>query len=225
MSKSFELVDIHRCFKQCGALLPVLQGADLTLEPGEVVALLGPSGSGKSSLLHIAGLLEKPDSGQVVIDGAPVSLDDENQRTRLRRQHIGFVYQFHNLLPEFTAAENVAMPARLAGVSRSDALDRASLLLGSLNLQDRLTHLPAQLSGGEQQRVALARALMNRPKVVLADEPTGSLDSKAGGQVAELMLELARAQKAAVLLATHDLNLAEQADRIVRMADGKIQAN
>jgi lipoprotein-releasing system ATP-binding protein len=169
--------------------------------------------------------LEKPDSGQVVIDGAPVSLDDENQRTRLRRQHIGFVYQFHNLLPEFTAAENVAMPARLAGVSRSDALDRASLLLGSLNLQDRLTHLPAQLSGGEQQRVALARALMNRPKVVLADEPTGSLDSKAGGQVAELMLELARAQKAAVLLATHDLNLAEQADRIVRMADGKIQAN
>ena len=225
MSKSFELVDIHRCFKQGGALLPVLQGADLTLEPGEVVALLGPSGSGKSSLLHIAGLLEKPDSGQVVIDGAPVSLDDENQCTRLRRQHIGFVYQFHNLLPEFTAAENVAMPARLAGVSRSDALDRASLLLGSLNLQDRLTHLPAQLSGGEQQRVALARALMNRPKVVLADEPTGSLDSKAGGQVAELMLELARAQKAAVLLATHDLNLAEQADRIVRMADGKIQAN
>ena len=225
MSKSFELVDIHRCFKQGGALLPVLQGADLTLEPGEVVALLGPSGSGKSSLLHIAGLLEKPDSWQVVIDGAPVSLDDENQRTRLRRQHIGFVYQFHNLLPEFTAAENVAMPARLAGVSRSDALDRASLLLGSLNLQDRLTHLPAQLSGGEQQRVALARALMNRPKVVLADEPTGSLDSKAGGQVAELMLELARAQKAAVLLATHDLNLAEQADRIVRMADGKIQAN
>ena len=225
MSKSFELVDIHRSFKQGGALLPVLQGADLTLEPGEVVALLGPSGSGKSSLLHIAGLLEKPDSGQVVIDGAPVSLDDENQRTRLRRQHIGFVYQFHNLLPEFTAAENVAMPARLAGVSRSDALDRASLLLGSLNLQDRLTHLPAQLSGGEQQRVALARALMNRPKVVLADEPTGSLDSKAGGQVAELMLELARAQKAAVLLATHDLNLAEQADRIVRMADGKIQAN
>jgi lipoprotein-releasing system ATP-binding protein len=225
MSKSFELVDIHRCFKQGGALLPVLQGADLTLEPGEVVALLGPSGSGKSSLLHIAGLLEKPDSGQVVIDGAPVSLDDENQRTRLRRQHIGFVYQFHNLLPEFTAAENVAMPARLVGVSRSDALDRASLLLGSLNLQDRLTHLPAQLSGGEQQRVALARALMNRPKVVLADEPTGSLDSKAGGQVAELMLELARAQKAAVLLATHDLNLAEQADRIVRMADGKIQAN
>jgi lipoprotein-releasing system ATP-binding protein len=225
MSKSFELVDIHRCFKQGGALLPVLQGADLTLEPGEVVALLGPSGSGKSSLLHIAGLLEKPDSGQVVIDGAPVSLDDENQRTRLRRQHIGFVYQFHNLLPEFTAAENVAMPARLAGVSRSDALDRASLLLGSLNLQDRLTHLPAQLSGGEQQRVALARALMNRPKVVLADEPTGSLDSKAGGQVAELMLELARAQKAAVLLATHDLNLAEQADRIVRMADRKIQAN
>ena len=225
MSKSFELVDIHRCFKQGGALLPVLQGADLTLEPGEVVALLGPSGSGKSSLLHIAGLLEKPDSGQVVIDGAPVSLDDENQRTRLRRQHIGFVYQFHNLLPEFTAAENVAMPARLAGMARSDALDRASLLLGSLNLQDRLTHLPAQLSGGEQQRVALARALMNRPKVVLADEPTGSLDSKAGGQVAELMLELARAQKAAVLLATHDLNLAEQADRIVCMADGKIQAN
>jgi lipoprotein-releasing system ATP-binding protein len=205
--------------------LPVLQGADLSLEPGEVVALLGPSGSGKSSLLHIAGLLEKPDGGQVVIDGTPVSLDDENHRTRLRRQHIGFVYQFHNLLAEFTAVENVAMPARLAGMARSDALDQASFLLGTLNLQDRLTHLPAQLSGGEQQRVALARALMNRPKVVLADEPTGSLDSKAGGQVAELMLELARARQAAVLLATHDLRLAEKADRIVHMVDGKIQAH
>ena len=225
MSKSFELVNIQRCFKQGGALLPVLQGADLSLEPGEVVALLGPSGSGKSSLLHIAGLLEKPDGGQVVIDGTPVSLDDENHRTRLRRQHIGFVYQFHNLLAEFTAVENVAMPARLAGMSRSDALDQASFLLGTLNLQDRLTHLPAQLSGGEQQRVALARALMNRPKVVLADEPTGSLDSKAGGQVAELMLELARARQAAVLLATHDLRLAEKADRIVHMVDGKIQAH
>jgi len=225
MSKSFELVNIQRCFKQGGALLPVLQGADLSLEPGEVVALLGPSGSGKSSLLHIAGLLEKPDGGQVVIDGTPVSLDDENHRTRLRRQHIGFVYQFHNLLAEFTAVENVAMPARLAGMSRSDALDQASFLLGTLNLQDRLTHLPAQLSGGEQQRVALARALVNRPKVVLADEPTGSLDSKAGGQVAELMLELARARQAAVLLATHDLRLAEKADRIVHMVDGKIQAH
>jgi len=225
MSKSLELVNIQRCFKQGGALLPVLQGADLSLEPGEVVALLGPSGSGKSSLLHIAGLLEKPDGGQVVIDGTPVSLDDENHRTRLRRQHIGFVYQFHNLLAEFTAVENVAMPARLAGMARSDALDQASFLLGTLNLQDRLTHLPAQLSGGEQQRVALARALMNRPKVVLADEPTGSLDSKAGGQVAELMLELARARQAAVLLATHDLRLAEKADRIVHMVDGKIQAH
>ena len=225
MSKSFELVNIQRCFKQGGALLPVLQGADLSLEPGEVVALLGPSGSGKSSLLHIAGLLEKPDGGQVVINGTPVSLDDENHRTRLRRQHIGFVYQFHNLLAEFTAVENVAMPARLAGMARSDALDQASFLLGTLNLQDRLTHLPAQLSGGEQQRVALARALMNRPKVVLADEPTGSLDSKAGGQVAELMLELARARQAAVLLATHDLRLAEKADRIVHMVDGKIQAH
>lgn len=225
MSKSFELVNIQRCFKQGGALLPVLQGADLSLEPGEVVALLGPSGSGKSSLLHIAGLLEKPDGGQVVIDGTPVSLDDENHRTRLRRQHIGFVYQFHNLLAEFTAVENVAMPSRLAGMARSDALDQASFLLGTLKLQDRLTHLPAQLSGGEQQRVALARALMNRPKVVLADEPTGSLDSKAGGQVAELMLELARARQAAVLLATHDLRLAEKADRIVHMVDGKIQAH
>ncbi len=225
MSKSFELVNIQRCFKQGGALLPVLQGADLSLEPGEVVALLGPSGSGKSSLLHIAGLLEKPDGGQVVIDGTPVSLDDENHRTRLRRQHIGFVYQFHNLLAEFTAVENVAMPARLAGMARSDALDQASFLLGTLDLQDRLTHLPAQLSGGEQQRVALARALMSRPKVVLADEPTGSLDSKAGGQVAELMLELARARQAAVLLATHDLRLAEKADRIVHMVDGKIQAH
>ena len=221
MSSSFALKDIHHGFEQGGKPLSVLRGANLTLEAGEIVALLGPSGSGKSSLLHIAGLLEKPNAGQVCIDGVPVS-QNEAQRTALRRQHIGFVYQFHNLLPEFTAAENVAMPLRLSGGERGQAMAQAESLLAQLGLGQRWTHLPSQLSGGEQQRVALARALIAHPKVVLADEPTGSLDSASGAHVAEVMLTMARAQNAGVLLATHDTQLAEKADRVVRMLDGQI---
>ncbi len=218
----FELRNIHLSFQQGMRQLCVLEGASLMVAAGEVVALLGPSGSGKSSLLHIAGLLEKPDQGELLIDAMPVPFDNEAQRTRLRRAHIGFVYQFHNLLPEFTACENVALPARLNGASRKSALARADVLLGELDLADWGGHLPAQLSGGEQQRVAIARALINRPKIILADEPTGSLDNVTGGKVADILLQLARTHGSAVLLATHDVVLAGCADRIVILSEGQI---
>ena len=218
----FALRGIHRHFTQGGRELHVLQGADLEIAAGEVVALVGPSGSGKSSLLHIAGLLERPDSGVIELAGHLIQGDDDTQRTALRLKHIGFVYQFHNLLPEFSAAENVAMPARLAGESAKQAHREAETLLQELGLADRATHLPSQLSGGEQQRVAVARALAHRPDLILADEPTGSLDAEAGGKVAALLLDGARAKGIAVLMATHDLDLAGQADRIVYLRDGKI---
>jgi lipoprotein-releasing system ATP-binding protein len=220
---SFALRDIHQSFAQAGAPLHVLRGAALNIGAGEVVALLGPSGSGKSALLHIAGLWETPSSGTVHINGTAVDLQSDTTRTALRRQHIGFIYQFHNLLPEFSALENVAMPARLAGRPREEAMAAAQTLLTDLGLGARLSHLPAQLSGGEQQRVAVARALINRPQIILADEPTGSLDGAAGAQVAALLVEMAQAQNSSVLLATHDIELAENhADRIVRMHDGVV---
>jgi lipoprotein-releasing system ATP-binding protein len=223
MSNQFALRDIHQSFAQAGQPLHVLRGASVSISAGEVVALLGPSGSGKSALLHIAGLLEQPTSGDIVINGEAVKLDSDRARTALRRQHIGFIYQFHNLLPEFNALENVAMPARVAGVGRPQAMQDAEELLTELGLGERLTHLPAQLSGGEQQRVAVARALINRPHIILADEPTGSLDGVAGEQVAALLLQMARARHASVLLATHDTQLAEtHADRILRMQDGVV---
>ena len=222
MSSNFTLRDIHQSFQQADRDLHVLRGVNLDIQAGEIVALLGPSGSGKSCLLHISGLLEKPQSGEVEIAGEQVDQNDENRRTALRRAHIGFVYQFHNLLPEFTALENVAMPARIAGQAAGQALPAAQELLETLGLSDRLTHLPAQLSGGEQQRVAIARALINRPAIVLADEPTGSLDSDTGDKVADILVNLARRQGAGVLLATHDMELAARADRIIRLADGQI---
>ena len=222
MSSHFVLRNIHRGFSQGTRRLDVLRGADLEVQAGEVVALVGPSGSGKSSLLHIAGLLERPDSGTIELAGQTVDSDNDAQRTAMRLKHIGFVYQFHNLLPEFSAEENVAMPARLAGQGSKQACQEAAALLGRLGLADRATHLPSQLSGGEQQRVAVARALAHQPDLILADEPTGSLDSEAGSKVADLLLGEARAQGVAVLLATHDLELAGQADRIVRLRDGLI---
>jgi lipoprotein-releasing system ATP-binding protein len=222
MSSHFALTNIHQSFKQGTKVLPVLQGAVLEIGQGEVVALVGPSGSGKSSLLHIAGLMEKPEQGSLTLKGQVVTDADDKARTALRRAHIGFVYQFHNLLPEFTALENVAMPARLAGDSKAQALAKASALIEKLGLADRASHLPSQLSGGEQQRVAIARALTNRPALVLADEPTGSLDGAAGDKVADLLLSEARAQGSSVLLATHDMDLAARADRIVRLRDGLI---
>ncbi|MBT7642805.1 MAG: ABC transporter ATP-binding protein [Rhodobiaceae bacterium] len=222
MSSHFALSDIHQRFQQGARALHVLQGASLEIAQGEVVALVGPSGSGKSSLLHIAGLMEKPEQGSITLKGQVVTDAEDKARTELRRAHIGFVYQFHNLLPEFTALENVAMPARLAGDSKSEAASKAAALIDKLGLSDRASHLPSQLSGGEQQRVAIARALTNTPALVLADEPTGSLDGAAGDKVADLLLSEARAQGSSVLLATHDMDLAARADRIVGLRDGLI---
>jgi len=226
MSSDNLVIDgIERRFEQGPRALNVLQGASLTLAVGEVVALVGPSGSGKSSLLHIVGLLEKPDGGTISLGGAVIDTENEATRTALRLQHIGFVYQAHNLLPEFTAQENIALPARLAGRARASAMQDALIALERLGLADRATHLPSQLSGGEQQRVAIARALANQPSLVLADEPTGSLDAAAGEKVADLLFAEAREQGTSILLATHDLDLAARADRIVRLHDGKITQN
>jgi lipoprotein-releasing system ATP-binding protein len=221
-NSAFALTDIHMQFTQGSRALNVLEGASLAIAAGEVVALVGPSGSGKSTLLHIAGLLEKPDSGTIAFGGVAVAAHDEASRTALRLKHIGFVYQFHNLLPEFTAQENIAMPLRLNGQGRADAMAEAAALLHKLGLGDRAAHLPSQLSGGEQQRVAIARALAAQPTLILADEPTGSLDGQAGEKVADMLLSEARQQGTAVLLATHDMELAARADRIVRLRDGQV---
>ena len=192
MSEHVVIENIQRVFTQGARELHVLLGASLSLAAGEVVALVGPSGSGKSSLLHIVGLLEKPDAGVISLRGTPVDTDNDSRRTEERLRHIGFVYQFHNLLPEFTAQENIALAGRLAGQGRNKSLQSALEAMERLGLADRATHLPSQLSGGEQQRVAIARALANQPSLVLADEPTGSLDGASGEKVADLLLEEAR---------------------------------
>jgi lipoprotein-releasing system ATP-binding protein len=222
MSERFSLRGIYHSFDQAGRRLEVLKGVDLSLKAGETVALLGPSGSGKSCLLHIAGLLEKPSAGEILVNGRVLPTNDDGARTRGRLQHIGFVYQFHNLLPEFSALENVMLPLRLRGQGSGAARQAAGDILKTLGLTDRLGHLPAQLSGGEQQRVAIARALVTRPDVVLADEPTGSLDGANGAVIAELLIDMARDAQAAVLLATHDQTLAARADRVVQLHDGKL---
>ena len=225
MSEHVVIENIQRVFTQGARELHVLRGASLSLAAGEVVALVGPSGSGKSSLLHIVGLLEKPDAGVISLRGTPVDTDNDSRRTEERLRHIGFVYQFHNLLPEFTAQENIALAGRLAGQGRNKSLQSALEAMERLGLADRATHLPSQLSGGEQQRVAIARALANQPSLVLADEPTGSLDGASGEKVADLLLEEAKTQNAAVLLATHDMELAARADRIVRLRGGIIHSD
>ena len=199
--------------------LEVLKGADLEVYPGELVGLIGPSGSGKSSLLHAAGLLEHPTAGAIVIDGEDCSELSDAERTRIRLREIGFVYQFHHLLPELTALNNVALPLMIAGKSRPAAEARAAGLLRDLGLGERLTHQPAQLSGGEQQRVAVARALANRPKLVLADEPTGALDEKNAQQVLELIRNLCKEVNASLLLVSHDLNIARQLSRVLTLAE------
>lgn len=225
MTEHVAIENIQRVFTQGARDLHVLRGASLALAAGEVAALVGPSGSGKSSLLHIVGLLEKPDGGAISLRGQLIEMDNDRARTAMRLQHIGFVYQDHNLLPEFSAQENIALPARLAGQGRDDAMQNALASLERLGLADRADHLPSQLSGGEQQRVAIARALANQPSLVLADEPTGSLDGASGEKVADLLLEEAKTQNAAVLLATHDMDLAARADRIVRLRDGIIHSD
>jgi lipoprotein-releasing system ATP-binding protein len=216
------LAAVERRYRTEAGELPVLLGADLTIAAGEIVALVAPSGTGKSTLLHLAGLLEKPDGGEVFIAGqAAGSLSDE-ARTTIRRTTIGFVYQFHHLLPEFTAAENIILPQLAAGKSRADATQRAKDLLGIFGLQARLDHRPGKLSGGEQQRVAIARALANQPRLLLADEPTGNLDVGTSDRVFAELLEQVRGQGLAALIATHNPDLARRMDRVVTLRDGKV---
>jgi len=217
------LRNLTRSFEQGGVRIDVLRGANLEIAPGEIVALVGPSGSGKSTLLQAVGLLEGGFSGEINLAGTEASDLDAAGRTTLRREHLGFVYQFHHLLPDFNARENVVLPQLLLGVKRKDAEARAEELLGALGLQHRLDHRPSQLSGGEQQRVAVARALANKPQLVLADEPTGNLDEKTSDRVLTQFLELVRGQGSAALVATHNERLAARMDRVVRLHDGRIE--
>jgi len=214
------LVDIQRRYAQAGNSLHVLKGASLTLRPGEAVALVGPSGAGKSTLLHVAGLLEPPDSGAVMIDGQDGGKLGDAARTLLRRRALGFVYQFHHLLPEFSALENVIIPQMIAGRSRREAAIRAGELLANVGLSQRADHRPGRLSGGEQQRVAIVRAIANAPRVLLADEPTGNLDPGTAAGVYTTLMKLVRETGLAVLMATHNPELAARMDRIVRLQDG-----
>jgi lipoprotein-releasing system ATP-binding protein len=213
---------VRRSFVQGGARIDVLQGIDLALRPGELVALVGVSGAGKSTLLHISGLLERPDAGEVRIHGQPTVQRRDRGRTRLRRESIGFVYQFHHLLPEFGALENVVLPMLIAGRPRAEARVRATELLSAFGLAARLEHRPAQLSGGEQQRVAMARALANGPALVLADEPTGNLDEATAAQVFEAFRKVLQEADAAALIATHDRRLAARLDRVYELRQGRL---
>jgi len=213
---------IGRRFHQGDSTLEVLKGAELAVWAGQSVALVAPSGAGKSTLLHIAGLLEHPDAGEVYIDTVPTSQLTDLQRTQIRRNDIGFVYQFHHLLPEFSALENVMLPQMIRGLSRAEATERAVELLSYLGLKDRLSHRPAELSGGEQQRVALARAVANAPRLLLADEPTGNLDVHTAERVFATLTQLVRASGLAVIIATHNLDLAAQMDRRVTIRDGLV---
>jgi lipoprotein-releasing system ATP-binding protein len=203
-------------------MLDVFHNLELTLRSGEVVALVGPSGAGKSSLLHMAGLLEAPTAGEIYIAGSAASKLDERTRTRIRRDMIGFVYQAHHLLPEFTALENVILPQRIAGKPRAAAEANAKRLLTQMGLGERMTHRPSQLSGGEQQRVAIARALANNPRILLADEPTGNLDPRTSGGVFDALVALVRSEGLAALIATHNVELASKMDRALVMQDGRL---
>ena len=214
--------NVTRTYDTASGGLTVLKGVNLDVMPGEVVGLIGPSGSGKSSLLHAAGLLERPTSGEIRIDGDDVGGLDERARTHIRLAKIGFVYQFHHLLAEFDARDNVALPLRIAGVGQVQARERASEVLTALGLGERLTHQPAQMSGGEQQRVAVARALANRPRLLLADEPTGNLDAETGAQVLALLERLVRGAGGALLLVTHSAEVARMADRILTLRGGRL---
>jgi lipoprotein-releasing system ATP-binding protein len=214
------LSKVVRRYPQGRDHLEVLRGADLAIWPGEIVALVAPSGTGKSTLLHVAGLLEKPDGGEVYVGGRPTAQMDDAGRTALRRDELGFVYQFHHLLPEFSALENVVMPQIIRGLARGEARERSSQLLGYLGLGERLSHRPAELSGGEQQRVAIARAVANAPRLLLADEPTGNLDPHTAGHVFQTLVAIVRGSRLAALVATHNLELAARMDRRVTIREG-----
>lgn len=223
-SPLLELKNVSHSYGEGDAKLDVLTGADVSLYPGELVALVAPSGAGKSTLLHIAGLLDQPTGGEVVVSGkSTVGLGDRD-RTNLRRTSIGFVYQFHHLLPEFTALENVVMPMLIAGMREREAQHQARDLLNRLGVGPRATHRPAELSGGEQQRVAIARAAANRPHIILADEPTGNLDPDTSAMVFDALIDLMKAQGSATLFVTHDHSLARRADRVITLASGKLVA-
>jgi len=222
MSEVLRLENITRRYSEGEGQLEVFSGLDLSINSGEVVALVGQSGAGKSSLLHIAGLLEAPTSGEIVIEGVAASGLPDAERTRIRRDRLGFVYQAHHLLPEFDALENVILPQMIAGRSRTDAAKEAARLLTVMGLGKRLTHRPAQLSGGEQQRVAIARALANKPRLLLADEPTGNLDPRTAGGVFEALIQITRAEGLGALIATHNFELAARMDRAMLLHQGKL---
>ena len=218
-----ELASIRKSFsKGSSNKIEVLKGVDLQLFPGEIVALVAPSGAGKSTLLQIAGLLDKPLSGKIFIDGQEIQNESDNQLTMIRRREIGFVYQFHHLLPEFSSRENIDLPQLANGFPSKDAQRRSNELLDLVNLANRSNHRPAELSGGEQQRIAICRALANKPKIILADEPTGNLDQNTTLSVFESLLKIVKKTNLAALIATHNLDLAKRMDRVVELIDGKI---
>ncbi len=223
MSKNtpiLELKNLHRSFKQGGQKLEVLRGVNLKIGKGEVVALIGPSGAGKSTMLQITGLLDQPTGGEIYLDGQKCSKSSDAMRTLLRRDYLGFVYQYHNLLPDFDATENVMLPLLIAGVTPALARNRAEKLLKRLGLAKRLKHRPAELSGGEQQRVAIARALANTPKLLLADEPTGNLDPKTSAAVFAELIAIVKETGLSALIATHNMELAKQMDRVINLQNG-----
>jgi lipoprotein-releasing system ATP-binding protein len=224
MSSPLELRGVQRTYRSEAGDLPVLRGVDMELRAGEIVALVAPSGTGKSTLLHLAGLLEKPDGGQVLIDGRDCGALNDAERTAIRRDRVGFVYQFHHLLAEFSALENLVLPQMIAGVKRRAAEIRGRALLESFGLGAREGHLPGKLSGGEQQRVAIGRALANAPAVLLADEPTGNLDVGTSDVVFAELLKIVRGQGVAALIATHNTELAARMDRILTLRDGRVVA-
>jgi len=219
-----ELSKLTRSFSQGEDRLDILKNADLTIHPGEIVALVGPSGAGKSTLLQIAGLLERPDDGEILIDATPTTKLSDREKTRLRRNHLGFVYQYHHLLPEFSAMENIVIPQMINTKTKKEAEVRARELLDAVALGKRAHHRPAELSGGEQQRIAIARALANKPKLLLADEPTGNLDPGTSDHVFNLLLNEVRKEGLAALIATHNPALAQRMDRIVRLENGHLIA-
>jgi lipoprotein-releasing system ATP-binding protein len=225
MSDPLMLRDVRRIYRTGAGELPVLRGADLTLRAGEIVALVAPSGAGKSTLLHLAGLLEQPDGGSVFVEGRDAGALSDAARTAIRRDTIGFVYQFHHLLGEFSALENVMLPQMIAGIARKAAKQRAEELLTSVGLAKRMEHRPAELSGGEQQRVAVARALVAQPAVVWADEPTGNLDSAMAVQIMNLLCALNRDEGQTIILVTHDPTVGAAASRLIRMRDGALQSD
>jgi lipoprotein-releasing system ATP-binding protein len=213
---------IERHYRQGDAILDILKGAELAVWPGQSIALVAPSGAGKSTLLHIAGLLEHPDAGDVYINGVPTSGRPDAERTQIRRSEVGFIYQSHRLLPEFSAVENVMLPQMIRGLSRCESRERAIELLSYLGLQERLVHRPAELSGGEQQRVAIARAVANAPRILLADEPTGNLDVHTADHVFTALTQLVRASGLATIVATHNMDLAARMDRRVTIREGLV---